>query len=256
MKPNWFKYASPVTFYPLAGKLIPWFALAAAILTVAGLYLSFFVAPTDFQQGESYRIIFIHVPAAWMSMWLYIVMVAWAAVGLVFNTRLSFMMANAVAPTGAIFTFLALWTGAFWGRPSWGTYWDWDPRLTSELILFFLYIGYMALHSAIDDTRRADRAAALLAIVGLVMVPIIFWSINCPDPNACAALHQRSGLGKIDGNILFAMLTMTLGFWMYSFATTFMRLRSIILTREWETTWAQDRVRSETGPTFQAGTPS
>jgi heme exporter protein C len=120
----------------------------------------------------------------------------------VFNTRLSFMMANAVAPTGAIFTFIALWTGAFWGRPSWGTYWDWDPRLTSELILFFLYIGYMALHSAIDDTRRADRAAALLAIVGLVMLPIIFWSINCPDPNNCAALHQRSSLTKIESNIL------------------------------------------------------
>ncbi len=190
-------------------------------------------------QKEYYRIIFVHVPSAWMSMWLYVVMVGWAAIGLVFNTRLSFMMANAVAPTGAIFTFLALWTGAFWGRPSWGTYWDWDPRLTSELVLFFLYVGYIALHSAIDDIRRADRASALLAIVGLVMVPIIFWSINCPDPNQCAALHQRSNLTRIDGNILFSMLTMTLAFWSYSFATTFMRLRGIILTREADSTWVQ-----------------
>jgi heme exporter protein C len=150
------------------------------------------------------------------------------------------MMANAVAPSGAIFTFLALWTGAFWGRPSWGTYWDWDPRLTTELILFFMYIGYIALHSAIDDTRRADRAAALLAIVGLVMVPLIFWSVNCPDPNQCAALHQRSNLTQIEGNILFSMLAVTFGFWMYSFATTLMRLRSIILTREADNTWVQE----------------
>ena len=128
--------------------------------------------------------------------------------------------------------------------PSWGTYWDWDPRLTSELVLFFLYIGYIALHSAIDDTRRADRAAGLLAIVGLVMVPVIFWSINCPDPNQCAALHQRSGLGRIEGNILFSMLTVTLGFWMYSFATSLTRLRGIILTREAETQWVQALVRA------------
>jgi heme exporter protein C len=249
MSIHWFKYASPATFYPLAGRSIPVFWVLAAGLTLLGLYWGFFETPDRLggtnPQKEYYRIIFIHVPAAWMSMWLYVVLVGWSAIGLVFNTRLSFMMANALAPTGAVFTFIALWTGAFWGRPSWGTYWDWDPRLTSELILFFLYVGYLALHSAIDDTRRADRASALLAIVGLVMVPVIFWSINCPDPNQCAALHQRSGLGKIDGNILFAMLTMTLGLWMYSFATVFMRLRSIILTREAQTLWAQETILAE-----------
>ncbi|MBK1655825.1 cytochrome c biogenesis protein CcsA [Allochromatium vinosum] len=246
---NWFKFASPATFYPLAGRLTRPFWILTGVLLVIGLYWGFFQTADQLggsnPQKEYYRIIFIHVPAAWMSMWLYIVLVFWAAIGLVFNTRLSFMMANAVAPTGAVFTFLALWTGAFWGRPSWGTYWDWDPRLTSELVLFFLYIGYMALHSAIDDTRRADRASALLALVGLVMVPVIYWSINCPDPTQCAALHQRSGLGKIDSNILFSMLTMTLAFWMYAFATSFMRLRSIILTREAEASWVQELVSRE-----------
>ena len=132
MKMNWFKFASPTAFYPIAGRLVPWFGGLALILILFSLYWGFFETPDRLggsnPQKEYYRIIFIHVPAAWMSMWLYLVLAAWSAIGLVFNTRLSFMMANAVAPTGAIFTFIALWTGAFWGRPSWGTYWDWDPR--------------------------------------------------------------------------------------------------------------------------------
>ncbi|QIK38463.1 heme ABC transporter permease [Caldichromatium japonicum] len=243
---NPFKFAAPATFYPLAGRLIPWFWALTVVPLALGLYWGFFQTPDQLggsnAQKEYYRIIFVHVPAAWMSMWLYVVMVFWAALGLVFNTRLSFMMANAVAPTGAIFTFLALWTGAFWGRPSWGTYWDWDPRLTSELVLFFMYLGYLALNAAIDDQRRADRAAALLAIVGLVIVPVIYWSINCPDPNQCAALHQRSDLTRIEGNILFAMLTMTLAFWMYAFAVSLMRLRTLILEREAEAIWVQELV--------------
>jgi heme exporter protein C len=249
MKLNWFKYSSPATFYPLAGRLLPWFWGVAGILILAGLYWGFFETPDRLggsnPQKEYYRIIFIHVPAAWMSMWLYVVLAGWSAVGLVFNTRLSFMMASAVAPTGALFTFIALWTGALWGQPSWGTWWDWDPRLTSELILLFLYGGYMALHSAIDDTRRADRAAALLAIVGLVCVPIIFWSINCPDPNQCAALHQRSSMGRIEPNILAAMLILTIGFWSYSFATAFMRVRSLILARESDAEWLREVLARE-----------
>lgn len=246
---NLFKYSSPTTFYPLAGKMLPWFAGLALILTLAGLYWGFFETPDRLggtnPQKEYYRIIFIHVPAAWMSMWLYVVLAVWAAIGLVFNTRLSFMMANAVAPTGAVFTFIALWTGAFWGRPSWGTYWDWDPRLTSELILFFIYVGYMALHGAIDDNRRADKAAGLLAIVGLICIPIIFYSINCPDPNQCAALHQRSSMSQMEPNILWSMLTLTFAFWMYSFATAFARVRSIILTREADSEWVKEVVEKE-----------
>jgi heme exporter protein C len=244
MKQSWLRYSSPAAFYPLAGRLIPWFAWLAAILILAALYWGFFHTPDRLggmnSQKEYYRIIFIHVAAAWMSMWLYLVMVGWSAIGLVLNTRLSFMMANAVAPTGAIFTFIALWSGSFWGRPSWGTWWDWDPRLTSELILLFLYGGYMALHSAIDDTRRADKASALLAIVGAVCVPIIFWSVNCPDPRQCPALHQRSSMSHIDPNILLAMLLMTLGCWSYSFATAFARVRSIILLREADAAWVRD----------------
>ena len=244
-----FRYAAPASFYPLAGRMIPWFAAIAAVSILAGLYWGFFQTPDQLggtnPQKEYYRIIFVHVPAAWMSMWLFLVLAAWSAVGLVFNTRLSFMMARAAAPTGAIFTFLALWTGAFWGRPSWGTYWDWDPRLTSELILFFLYIGYIALHSAIDDARRADRASALLAIVGLVMIPVIFWSINCPDPNQCAALHQRSDLSQMEPNIFWAMMIMTFGFWMYSFAAVFMRVRGIILERESDSAWVRALVGAQ-----------
>ena len=163
---NLWRFASPQVIYPIAGRMVPLFMAAAGVLAVVGLYIGFFVAPTDFQQGESYRIIFIHVPAAWMSMFIYLVMAFWCAVGLIMNTRLSFMMALALAPTGALMTFIALWSGALWGKPTWGTWWVWDARLTSELILLFLYIGFMSLHAAIDDVRRADRAAGRLSAAG------------------------------------------------------------------------------------------
>jgi heme exporter protein C len=235
---NWFRYASPVEFYPLAGRWIPWFAIAAGLSTAFGLYWGFFQTPDILsQQKEYYRIIFVHVPAAWMSMWLYLVLVGWAVLGLIYNTRLSFMMASAVAPTGALFTGIALLTGVLWGKTSWGTWWDWDPRLTSELILFFIYAGYMALQSAIEDSYRADRASALLAIVGLFCIPLIYWSINCPDPTQCAALHARSSMSAIETNILIAMWTMVFAFWMYSFAVIFVRVRNIILERERNSTW-------------------
>jgi heme exporter protein C len=246
MKLNWFKYASPVTFYPLAGRLIPRFALAAAILTVAGLYISFFVAPTDFQQGESYRIIFIHVPAAWMSMFIYIVMAGWAAAGLIFNTRLSSMMASALAPTGALFTFIALWTGALWGKPTWGAWWVWDARLTSELILLFLYMGFLALHAAIDDPRRADRASAVLALVGVVNVPIIYFSVKWWN-----TLHQGASVSmtmapKMAATMLLGMLVMALACWMYSIAAALARVRCIILEREQQAEWVANLAKEPT----------
>ena len=155
---QWFRFASPQSFYPLAGRMIPWFWAAAAAFGIAGLWISFFVAPTDAQQGEGYRIIFVHVPASWMSMFIYLVMAFWAGLGLALNTRLSGMMAQSLAPTGALMAALSLWTGALWGKPMWGAWWVWDARLTSELILFFLYLGFMALQAAIDDPRRADKA--------------------------------------------------------------------------------------------------
>jgi heme exporter protein C len=186
---SWFQFSSPQSFYPLAGTLQPWFAAAAALLCAVGLYISFFVAPTDAQQGESYRIIFIHVPAAWMSMFLYLVMGFWSGVGLVLNTRLSSMVATALAPTGALFTFIALWTGALWGKPTWCTWWVCDARLTSELILLFLYIGFMALQAAIDDPRRADKAGAVLALVGVINIPIIYFSVQW-----WSTLHQGASV--------------------------------------------------------------
>ena len=237
---GWWKYAAPNLFYPLAGKMIPWFAAAATVLCALGLYIGFFVAPTDATQGESYRIIFIHVPAAWMSMFLYVVMAFWAGVGLALNTRLSSMMATAIAPTGAIMTFIALWSGALWGRPTWGTYWVWDARLTSELILLFLYLGFMALQAAIDDPRRADRAGAVLALVGVVNVPIIYFSVKWWN-----TLHQGASVSltkapTMAATMLTGMLVMALGFWMYSIAITLVRVRAIILERERRSDWIKE----------------
>jgi heme exporter protein C len=236
---NWFKYASPQAFYPLAGAMIPWFACLAAACTIVGLYVGFFVAPTDHQQGESYRVIFIHVPAAWMSMLIYVVMASWAAIGLAFNTRLSGMMASALAPTGALFTFLALWTGALWGKPTWGTWWVWDARLTSELILLFLYLGFMALQAAIDDPRRADRAGAVLAIVGVVNIPIIYFSVKWWN-----TLHQGASVSLTSAPTMAAtmftgMIVMALAAWFYAIAASLHRVRSIILERERSADWVR-----------------
>jgi len=228
-----------MNFYSLAGKVIPLFWLTAIVLIVGGLYWGFFETPDSLGNGmkEYYRIIYVHVASAWMAMWLYAVMVAWSMIGLIFNTKLSYMMASATAITGTVMTLIALITGAIWGKTSWGTWWDWDPKLTIFLILLFVYIGYLALQSAIDDTRRSDKASSLLALVGLVLVPIIYYAVNCPDPNQCSSLHQESSLKNVEANILIAMLITTLGFWAYSFATILMRVRNIILERELNTTW-------------------
>ena len=235
-----FRFAAPQVFYPLAGKLIPWFAVAAAVLAAWGLYLGFFVAPTDATQGDSYRIIYIHVASAWLSMFLYVVMAFWAAIGVAFNTRLSSMMASAIAPTGALMTFIALWTGAFWGRPTWGAYWVWDARLTSELILLFLYLGFIALQAAIDDPRRADRAGAIIAVVGVINVPIIYFSVkwwNTLHQGASVSLTKAPTMAT---TMLTGMLVMALAFWMYSIAASLARVRSIILEREKRTDWVRE----------------
>jgi heme exporter protein C len=236
---NWFKYSAPTTFYGLAGKMIPWFAFSAATLFSIGLYIGFFVAPMDAQQGEFYRIMFIHVPASILSMFLYLIMAGYAALGLIFNTRLSAMMASAIAPTGALFAVISLWTGALWGKPMWGAWWLWDARMTSELILLFLYLGFIALHASIDDPRRADRAAALLAIVGSVNVPIIYFSVQWWN-----TLHQGSTI-KFSGTTMHvamqqALFIMLLACWFYAFAVALTRVRSIILERERNTTWIAD----------------
>jgi len=208
-------------------------------LTLWGLYIAFFVAPTDFQQGEAYRIIFIHVPAAWMSMFIYMVMAFWGAIGLAFNTRLSFMMARALATTGALFTFIALWTGAWWGKPMWGAWWVWDARLTSELILLFLYVGIIALWSAIDDPKRGDRAGALLTLIGAINVPIIYFSVKWWN-----TLHQGSSINLMKAptmaaTMLQGMLIMAIAAWLYTIAVAFVRVRGIILERERHSEWVK-----------------
>ncbi|MEW6689676.1 MAG: heme ABC transporter permease CcmC [Pseudomonadota bacterium] len=236
---GWFRFGSPQAFFPLAGRMVPWFAILAVAFALPGLYLGFFVAPTDATQGESYRIIFIHVPAAWMSMFLYLVMAGWAGLGLALNTRLSGMMASAIAPTGAMFTFIALWSGALWGKPTWGTWWVWDARLTSELILLFLYLGFIALKAAFADPQRADRAGAILALVGAVNVPIIYFSVqwwNTLHQGASVSLTRAPSMAT---TMLAGMLLMALAAWMYSIATALARVRSIILERERDTEWVR-----------------
>jgi heme exporter protein C len=226
---KWFWYASPQTFFPLAGRIARICTVFAGIFALAGLYVGFFLAPSDAQQGEVYRIIFIHVPAAWMSMFIYVVMAFWSAVGFAMQTRLSAMMARALAPTGALFTFIALWTGSLWGKPTWGTWWVWDARLTSELILLFLYFGFMALQASIDERRRADRAGALLAIVGVVNIPIIYFSVQWWN-----TLHQGASVSftrapSMAATMFTGMLLMALAFWMYSIAVTMVRVRCEIV---------------------------
>ena len=235
----WFHYAGPQAFYGLAGRLWPWFAVLAAVLGVWGLWLGFMVAPADAQQGEGYRIIFVHVPVSWMSMVIYLAMAFWSVLGLTFNTRLSGMMTRALAPTGAMFAFLSLWTGALWGKPMWGTWWVWDARLTSELILFFLYLGYIALTSAIDDQRRGDRAGALIAIVGAINVPIIYFSVkwwNTLHQGASVSLTKSPSMAQV---MLWGMLLMAMCFWFYTIALVLFRVRTTILQRESHTAWVQ-----------------
>jgi heme exporter protein C len=238
-KLRWSTFAAPSRFYALAGKLIPWCWAVAVVLGLAGLWVGFAIAPTDFQQGDAYRIIFIHVPAAWMSMLIYLVMAFWAAVGWMLNTRLASMYARALAPTGALMTFIALWTGALWGKPTWGTWWVWDARLTSEFILLLLYIGYIALTEAIDDARRAAHAGALLALVGAVNIPIIYFSVKWWNTLHQGATISMTAAPKMASTMLTAMLLMTFSFWAYSFAVAFTRTRAIVLEQEADTEWAR-----------------
>ncbi|GBG12922.1 heme exporter protein C [Novimethylophilus kurashikiensis] len=242
---HWYRYASPQAFYPLAGTLAPLFLAIAMGLGLIGLFIAFFVAPTDFQQGEAYRIIFIHVPAAWMSMFIYLVMACWGAVGLALNARLSFMMAQALAPTGAMFTLVALVTGALWGKPMWGAWWVWDARLTSELILLFLYLGAMALHSAVDEPRRADKAFAVFALVGAINVPIIYFSVkwwNTLHQGASISLTKAPAMAAV---MLWGMLILALACWAYSIGAAMLRVRCIIAEREREASWMNEMREAE-----------
>ena len=246
---NWFvkwfhRMGSPPHFYRFAGKWLPWLTALFTILILGGLYGGLILAPTDYQQGESYRIIFVHVPAAWMSMFIYMVMATCGVIILVWRMKLAEIVLSCSAPIGASFTFLALVTGSLWGKPMWGTYWVWDARLTAELILLFLYLGIMGLYGAIDDKRVAGRAVAILAIVGIVNIPIIHYSVEWWN-----SLHQGPTVTKFDKpsivwSMLWPLLVMALAFKVYFVISLFQRVRAEILHRERNTRWVEELIKS------------
>lgn len=242
------KLASPPHFYRIAGLLIPWFAVSGVALIIYGATKGLFFAPPDYQQGDAFRIIYVHVPAAYLSLMAYSIMAVSAGIGLIWRMKLAHAVAAGVAPIGAWFTFLALITGAVWGRPMWGTWWEWgDPRLTSELILLFLYFGYMALRASIDDGTKADRASAVLALVGAVNVPIIHFSVEW-----WSSLHQGATLIRADGPsiagpMLYPLLTMIAGFTFFFAAVLLMRVRSEVLYRERRAKWVRRLLPETTG---------
>ena len=228
---NWHRFASPANFKRLSDRVLPWFAGGAALCLVTGLYLALFESPPDYQQGESVRIMYVHVPSAWMAMFVYANLALAAAASLVWRHPLADVAGRAMAPVGAAFTFLCLVTGSLWGKPMWGTWWVWDARLTSVLILFFVYIGYMALNSAFDDDTRGARASAILALVGAINLPIVKFSVDWWN-----TLHQPASVAKLDGpsihaSMLTPLLLMALGFTLLFFALAIVRMRAGLIER-------------------------
>lgn len=229
---NWHRLANPTSFLKWSRRVLPWASVTTVILLAAGIYLSLFVAPPDYQQGETVRIMFVHVPSAWMALFTYAVMAGASAAGLIWKSPLSHLTAKAAAPIGASFTLLALVTGALWGQPMWGTWWVWDARLTSVLILFFLYLGYIALWEAIDDYTRAAKSTAILALVGVVNIPIIKFSVDWWN-----TLHQPASVLRMDGpsihpSLLVPLLVMGAAFTGYFIVVLLIRLEREILARQ------------------------
>jgi heme exporter protein C len=236
------QYASPQNFYNLAATLTPWFTWACIILLISGLYTGLVLAPADYRQGDSFRIIYIHVPSAWMSLFVYVVMAVAGGIGLIWHVKIADVIARSSAALGASFTFLALATGSLWGKPMWGTWWVWDARLTSELILLFLYLGYIALQSAFDDRRVAARAGAILALVGLVNIPIIHFSVEW-----WSTLHQGPTITKFDApsihmSMLIPLLLMALAFKAFFISVLLIRARSEILEYECNSAWVEELI--------------
>ncbi|HMD58232.1 MAG TPA: heme ABC transporter permease CcmC, partial [Steroidobacteraceae bacterium] len=220
--------------------LIPWLAWPAAIACAAGLVGGLVLAPPDYQQGDGFRIIYVHAPAAWLSLMVYVVMAASAAVALIWRMNVAHAVAASCATIGASFTAVALVTGSLWGKKMWGTYWEWDPRLTSELLLLFLYLGYLGLRSAIDDTARADRASAMLAIVGVVNVPIIHYSVVWWNSLHQAPSVMKFGKPDMETSMLVPLLLMLAGFSLYFGALLLVRARGEILRRERTARWVAE----------------
>jgi len=238
------KMGSPPWFYGFTGKFIPWFWLIFGVLTVWGLYLGLFKAPADYLQGESVRIMYLHVPAAWMSMLIYAAMAVMGFIALVWRIRIAEILAMSSAPIGAAFTIVALTTGSLWGRPTWGTYWVWDARLTSELVLLFLYLGVIGLYKAMDEPRKAARAASLLALVGLINLPIIHFSVKWWN-----TLHQGSSISltgsKIDASMLWPLLIMAVAMKFYYAANLITRSRVTLLQQDLRKSWTRDVIAKD-----------
>jgi heme exporter protein C len=238
---TWFhRLASPPHIYRVAGTLTPWFAWPAGLLIVSALYAGLFLAPPDYQQGEGFRMIYVHAPSAWLSVMIYGVMASAAAVGLIWRMKVAHAAAASCAAIGASFTFVSLVTGMLWGKPMWGTYWVWDPRLTAQLVLLFLYLGYMALRSGIDDLGRADRASAVLAIIGVVNLPIIRYSVEWWN-----SIHQAPSVMKMERpsmpfDMLAPLLMMLLGFTLLFAAILLVRMRAEVLRRERGASWVKE----------------
>jgi heme exporter protein C len=226
------RYANPLRYQRIADAVLPWAAGLAVVLMLLGLYLALVVAPPDYQQGEAYRIMFVHVPAAWMALMVYAMMAVMSVVALVWRHPLAEVAARAAAPIGAAFTAIALFTGSLWGKPMWGTFWVWDARLTSVLILLFLYLGYVALHDAFDDPARGARAASILCLVGSVNLPIIKFSVDWWN-----TLHQPASILRVGGpaihsSMLAPLLVMFGAFLCYFVVVHILRTRAELTERK------------------------
>ena len=242
---TWFyKLASPPYVYRVAAAVVPWCLGGAALALAYGLIDGLAIAPPDYQQGDAFRMIYVHVPGAILSLTVYVVMAVASAVALIWRIKVGHAVAAAAAPIGASFTVLALVTGSLWGRPMWGTYWAWDPRLTSELILLFLYVGVMSLRPAFEDLARGDRAAALLATVGVVNVPIVHFSVVWWNSLHQGATIVKLGAPSMAGSMLWPLLSMWLGFMLFFAAVLCIRLQGEVLNRERQSTWVREAVKS------------
>lgn len=236
---------SPARFHAFAGRLVPWLAFLTLALMLAGLVSGLYLAPPDYQQSESVRIMYVHVPSAWISLFGYVFMAGAGLVALVWRVKVAEALSISSAPIGAWFTFLALATGSLWGRPMWGTWWEWDPRLTSELVLLFLYLGVIALYNAVPDRRKAVRAASVLMLVGVVNVPIVHFSVEW-----WSSLHQGPSVSKLDApsihvSMLVPLLLMALAAMLYYFAVVFERARAYLVAAEPHRRWVRDLVAGE-----------
>ena len=242
---RWFhQFASPKYFYEISFSISKWSTVICLICFIGGIYGGLILAPEDYQQGDSFRIMYVHVPSAWMSLFVYMVMAISGGIGLIWRIKLAEIVARSSAPIGATFTFLALATGAIWGKPMWGAYWVWDARLTSELILLFLYLGYIALQSAFEDRRVAARAGAILALVGIVNIPIIHYSVEW-----WSTLHQGPTITKLDKpsihlSMLIPLLFMVLAFKTFYITSLLIRMRTEILEYECNTSWVKQLLRN------------